>query len=205
MFSFIKLEDTSINTYFRVYSRLVIYIIRVYLIRENYSTTIEDTKRDYYNCTKDIFLSPKIKDILRELLALDLDIIEYIKEGSFYNIITDLFITLLEEKINISFKTNNTLNNIVISYFFSSLLDYNSKEIRDINFISKTSSIFIYNSRITLLIYFYLREDEINRRGLDINTRIENKIEEVLTNKSRNYFEELTQIRAYTSKLNREF
>lgn len=210
MSDFIPLEsfDTK-KQYFKVYTRLVTYIIRVYLIKTFYSNTLEETKQEYFNTVKDISLTKQTRSIIKDLLKYDFKNISYNynpKDVEDFNLkIVTLFNSLLDDTIYISFNTNNTLNNIVISYYFNSILDSNTKELKNINYISRLSSIFIYNTRLIFLGYYYLYEKSTKLDPKTLNNLIENNIKISLSNSSKNYFEELTQIRAYSIALNRNF
>ena len=67
----------------------------------------------------------------------------------------------------------------------------------DIPIVSKIASIFIYNARLLFLAYYHNTEDEQTLGEREISGMYESEVRKYLSNDSKNYFEELIQIRAY--------
>ena len=67
----------------------------------------------------------------------------------------------------------------------------------DIPIVSKIASIFIYNARLLFLAYYHNTEDEQTLGEREMSRMYESEVRKYLSNDSKNYFEELTQIRAY--------
>ena len=219
---FLALDNLSTKReYFSLYTRLITYTIRVYYIKDKYKNSLEPREQEIFKVVKDIRTSREISRAIDNILELDrietnTISLESNKESSLA--ITKLFDLLLKDLNYLSTNRNTTLDNIVITFFFINTLNKETLEFYSVNKISKLTSMFIYNSRLFFIAYYFTREepreesieeieDEDEDEQLESNRRIDTiiakDIKKLLTNNSNNYFEELTQLRSYTRALDR--
>ena len=203
---FIPLENKyTKETYYSVFSRLVVFILKVFYILSKFKDTTNSLELEYLNTINTLRLERSTKQILNSIEKTDFNLLD-IEESrvDFNSKLINLFTELLKDINYLSFKEDTTLKNIVIAYFYISCLDKNTKEIKPIDYISKITSIIIYNSRLITLGYFYNKEikEEIDLK--DISKEIKGFITTYLSNNSNNYFEFLSTIRPYILSLNKE-
>lgn len=204
---FIPLESKNTKKqYFKLFANLIIYLVRLVYIKTALKDRTTPLDIKYKETLKGI-------EIDSELEATISNVLNTYKVGDieedkleFYINLSNTFIRLLVARNPLAFRTNTTLNNIVISYFYIKCLSIRSKDIIPLNNISKLTSIIIYNTRLVTIGYFYLKElDE--ELEVDERTR-ENEIEEFLksylSKDSKNYFEFFNTLRPYLLALNRE-
>jgi len=206
---FIELEDVTKKSYYKVFSNLAIFIIRLYLIRNN---IIETT----------FFLEPFIKEELifsEELNTIINDIIELLKDRSIIetsndkreelegveldNRLINLFIELL--KIPILFSTTKeytTFQNPTIVFYIIASINPTTLGFRDEGFISKLGSKILYNARL----YFigFINQALETTPNLDLEGFYKENSIRLIKNTSSNYFEEILNIRAYSLKINKD-
>ena len=203
---FIPLESKyTKETYYSVFSKLVVFILKVFYILSKFKNTTNSLELEYLNTINTLRLERSIKRILNSIVYTNLDLLD-VEENriEFNSKLINLFIELLKDINYFSFKEDTTLKNIVIAYFYINYLDKHTKEIKPIDYIGKITSIIIYNSRLITLGYFYTKElkEEIDRK--EISKEIKEFITKYLSNNSKNYFEFISTIRPYILSLNKE-
>jgi superfamily II DNA/RNA helicase len=208
MKDFIQLSTPE--PHFKKHCRLVTFIVRVHLIRENYKQEASDElKSKYFDTTEHIHLSEETTGSIKELTDLGVKPIQDDTDQqygpAFRNIISRIFHSLLKDPIHLKVKENATFKNPVIHFYFSSILNPQTKEILDGPMVSKIASIFIYNTRLLFLAHYYNLEDNQALEEGELNRLYEEEVRRYLSNNSKNYFEELTQIRAYSLKLSKQY
>jgi len=204
MKDFIQL--TRPEPHFKRYCRLATFIIRVHLIQENYKEASSDTiKSKYFETIEHIHLSEETQTLIKRLMDLGIrpirDDIDQKYTPALRSIVARLFHSLLKDRIHLKVKENTTFRNPVVLFYFCSILHPQTKEVLDSSMVSKIASIFIYNSRLMFLAYYYAVEDKHVLNEHDMNRMYEKEVRKYLSNDSKNYFEELTQIRAFSLKL----
>ena len=204
MKDFIQL--TRAESHFKRYCRLATFIIRVYLIQENYKEASSDTiKSKYFETIEQIHVSEETRTLINRLIDLGIKPIRDDTDQEYTptlrSIVARLFHSLLKDRIHLKVKENTTFRNSVVFFYFCSILHPQTKEVLDSSMVSKIASIFIYNSRLMFLAYYYAVEDKHVLNEHDMNRMYEKEVRKYLSNDSKNYFEELTQIRAFSLKL----
>ena len=188
----LKTEDSSkpykqmkdfiqLNTpepHFKRWGRLATFIIRVHLIRENYRPEASDVvKSKYFDTTEHIHLSEETTSSIKQLMDLG---VKPTQGGTdqqytpaFRSIVSRLFHSVLKDPIHLTVKENATFKNPVIYFYFSSILDKQTKEVLDSPMVSKIASILIYNARLLFLAYFHGIEDDqaLRRTGEEPDVR----------------------------------
>ncbi|KAF2480955.1 hypothetical protein BDY17DRAFT_310738 [Neohortaea acidophila] len=204
---FIPLENKSTTkTYFTYYAKLLSFIIKVRYIKGKYKNTI-GKERTYFDLVKNFTINLEAKEALKNIIPFNLDLIdledkELTKEKEeFYTYIIEFYISLLKDNTTLTLDNNTSLNNIVLSYFFITNLDINTKEIKNIDLIGKLTSYILYNSKLLTIGYFYFKElNNIKYTYNDFNDFLST----YLTNSSNNYFEFISILRPYLLALNKE-
>lgn len=195
--------------HFKWYCRLATFIIRVCLIREHYRREASDPiKSKYFDITEHIHLSEETKDLIKQLTELGFKPIEDDTDQryapAFRHIISRFFHSLLRDPIHLKVKENATFKNAVIYFYFSSILHRQTKEIYEVSLVSKIASMFIYDARLLFLAYYHDMEDREVLGERAMNEMYEREVRKYLSNDSKNYFEELTQIQAYSIMLGKQ-
>ena len=167
---FIPLESKyTKETYYSVFSKLVVFILKVFYILSKFKNTTNSLELEYLSTINTLRLERSIKRILNSIVNTNLDLLD-VEENriEFNSKLINLFIELLKDINYFSFKEDTTLKNIVIAYFYINCLDKHTKEIKPIDYIGKITSIIIYNSRLITLGYFYTKElkEEIDRKEI---------------------------------------
>ena len=185
------------------YCRLATFIVRVYLIRRDYAGEASDTiKSRYFDNVKRIRLSEETTALIKQLMNLGIKPMQGDTDQQYTRalrgIVFRIFHSLLKDPIHLKVKENPTFNNPVIYFYFCSILKTQTKEIAEVSMVSKIASIFIYNARLLFLAYYYDIEDRQPLGETETSRMYEKEIAKYLCNDSKNYFEELTQIRAYS-------
>lgn len=203
MKDFVRLDAPA--SHFRRYCRLVVFLVRVHLIRGRYGHEASDeSKSRYFDTTAHIALSAATTASIQRLLGLGVrplaTDVDRQHGHAFAGAVTDLFHALLQDAIPLRVRENPTFQNPVINFYFSSILDPRTHDVVDSALASKLASVFIYNTRLLFVAYHYHREDGRE----DGRPRYEKEVRKYLTNNSQNYFEELTQIRAYGLALSKQ-
>lgn len=204
MKDFIQL--TRPEPHFKRYCRLATFIIRVHLIKENYKEAASDTiKSKYFETTEQINLSEETRTLIKRLMDLGVKPIRDDTDQEYTpalrSIVARLFHSLLKDRIHLKVKENATFRNPVIFFYFCSILHPQTKEVLESPLVSKIASIFIYDTRLMFLAYYYAVEDKHVLEEHEMNRMYEKEVRKYLSNDSKNYFEELTQIRAFSLKL----
>ena len=200
---FIELESNTKKTYFKVFSNLLVFIIRLYLIDNNLYTS---NNKDLVNNEVDFStsLNLNIKDLLD--LIDTYNNLEDNKEDILYKIevkIVYIYIDLLKIPITFTTLKEFTLfrNPTIIFFILNSLnpITLIFKEERD---ISKLASIIIYNTRLYTIGFLSLVEDLNQETNLEkLYYSISNNY---LKSNSKNYLGEIINIRSYTLKISKE-
>ena len=205
---FIPLDNKfTKQTYFRVFSNLITFTLRVLYIKSSFKDSTEDRELEYYNLVKDIELDDMLYNNIVKLLSIPLDSLTTEENKlDFYSILDKIFITFIEAKNPFAIRSNSTLNNIVIGYFYIKCLSTSTKEIIPLGNIGKITSIIVYNTRLVFLGHFYLKELEEEDIGNPKEREVEllNFLDNNLSNTSKNYFEFISTLRPYILALNRE-
>ena len=205
MADFRALESTSTREYFKLFPRLFSFLTRGYYIQAKFEHSQDQTKEaQLFRSIKDLKISNTTRSKIRHIVNLDVYQCQTNEtKRELYFKLAEIFQHLLKEKNRFTFKKNTTMNNCVIAFYFINTLNPHTEEFNNMGTIANLSSKLIYNSRIWFLAYFSMMEEKgiIPSRELDV--KMLTSIQEDLSNNSRNYFEELTQLRAYTLSLNR--
>jgi superfamily II DNA or RNA helicase len=190
---FIDLEDSTKPRYYKVFLDLFIYILNLYLIKSNptkYSKELETIK--------DLEIPKSLEPYLDNFNKLDID---FLKDKEFKDLAKDKFIlffyNLLEVPIPFTTtKTLNSLNNLVISFLITRSIDTKEYYFKDIRQILNVTNILIYNSRLYYI--SYLNYKERTSPNINLSKLTTKDLPRLLSNKSNNYFKELTSIRAFS-------
>ena len=192
------------------YCRLATFIIRVYLIRRDCGQEASDTiKSKYFDTIENIRWSEETTVLIKQLMDLGVKSIQDDTDQQYTpalrSIVFRIFHSLLKDPIPLKVKENATFKTPVIYFYFCSILHSQTKEIVDSPMVSKIASIFIYDTRLLFLAYYYDIEDTQVLGEEEMNRKYEKEIRKYLSNDSKNYFEELTQIRAYSLGLAKQY
>jgi superfamily II DNA/RNA helicase len=203
---FIALSNKSTRvTYFKIFSNLLIFTIKVSYIKHYYKRSIIPIEKEYYNIVKDLEIPRAINSLINKILKTNLESLELEEDIKDFNyILSTFFIELLKDTYNFSITSNSTLNNITIAFFYINNLNKSSSEIKNVLDISKLASIFIYNSRLITISYFYYLEIKEDLESLNLEKDIESFIDTYLNNNSRNYFEFISTLSPYLLALSKE-
>lgn len=190
---FIDLEDITKPRYYKVFLDLFIYILNIYIIKSNPTKYPIELKT-----IKDLEIPSNLEISLSNFNKLDID---FLKDKEFKDLIIDHFIVffynLLEVPIPFTTtKTLNSLNNLVISFLITKSIDTKEYYFKDIRQILNITNILIYNSRLYYI--SYLNYKERTTSNINLSKLITKDLPRLLSNKSNNYFKELTSIRAFS-------
>ena len=199
---FIELESNTKKTYFKVFSNLLVFIIRLYLINNNIKDSIN---KDFIS--KDIDFSSSlnlnIKNLLDKLEVNNLEEEETLKDIEI--IIIYIFIDLL--KIPIKFTTLKEFSlfkNPTIVFFILSTLDIKTLVFKEVRYISKLASIIIYNTRLYTIGFLSTIEEGDKEKKYNLENIYYNLSNTYLKSSSKNYLGEVINIRNYTLKISKE-
>lgn len=209
---FIALVDKSTKTtYYGYFGRLLTFVFKVYFIR---SKEVDAGRElEYYNTIKDLEIIPRVKELVIEItnyeeeeIDLEGDIIDT-TDNRLFELTIDLFSMLLETTYRSTLEEDLSLKNIVVAFFYINAIDPKTLELNEIDRISKTTSITIYNSRIVAIGKFLLLERGPPRSGTSIASKLDfiDYIPKYLGANSNNYFESITNIRPYLLALNKRY
>lgn len=204
---FIPLESKNTKKqYFKVFANLVTYLVRLVYIKTALKESTRPLDLKYKETIKDIEIDNDLEAYISNVLSTYRSTTLEEEKLEYYTNLSNTFISLLTRPNFLAFRTNTTLSNIVISYFYIKCLSLKSKDILPLNNISKLTSIILYNTRLITIGYFYLREldeeVEINERTRE--EEIEGFLTTYLSKSSKNYFEFFNTLRPYLLALNRE-
>ena len=203
---FIPLENKSTrSTYFTIFSRLIIFILKVYYIAVKLKDSTNKEEIEYYRIAKEIRFPDTLIRELKSIIYTKLDRLNIDENRIKFNYrLSRVFTELLKIPNTLSFTRDNTLNNIVIIFFYISSLDIVTGEIKPILEIGKLTSILIYNSRLVTIGYYYYREIREDIKDSKLESEIEEFIGKYLTLSSKNYFEFILTLRPYILSLTKE-
>lgn len=206
---FIPLESIyTRRTYFKVFSQLLLYIIKVVFISRIYKNSRIEEEIKFYNLIKDIAISKEVKDITKRIINFNYSTINLDENKlELFYIFSSLFINLLKINDYLAVIKDSTLNNPTTIFYYINCLNTKTKEITNLLTIGKLTSIIVYNSRLITIGYYYYRSI-IEEEGEDFNLiddiTIEEFITTYLTNRSKNYFEFILTLAPYILALNKE-
>ena len=200
---FIELESNTKKTYFKVFSNLLVFIIRLYLIDNNLRPS---SNKDYIS--KDIDLSIDLNTNVKALLEKNETYILRNDNETLKDIET-LIIYIFNElvKIPIKFTTLKEFNlfrNPTISFFILNTLEPTSFVFKDTRAISKLASILIYNTRLYIIGYLSTIEEKGEENTYNLEEEYNTLSSNYLKSTSKNYLGEIINIRNYTLKISKE-
>ena len=206
---FIELESNTKKEYFKVFNNLILFIFRVYLIK---NSLIESNTKEYILKEIDFpininNLSTKIIELLYLLVDKEYTSIEEEKQDllykEIYNLIIDLFIELLEIPIKFSTLKEYTLfKNPIIVFFILNTINPIDYTYRREDYIANLASKIIYNSRLFFI--SKLNKLEEGDTTIDLDTYYKEYSYKYLKSNSRNYFAEIIAIRRYCLKISKD-
>lgn len=203
---FIPLESRATkNTYFTIFSNLIIFLLKVFYIRNKFRDSLNKEEKEYYLLTKEIYLSRDLLKALKKIINTDLSTLEIDENRISFNYnLSRIFIELLRVPSYLSFTKDNNLTNIVIIFFYINSLDRNTTEIKPILDIGKLTSIIIYDSRLATIGYYYYKEISEDLESSKLEEEIEGFLKRYLASSSKNYFEFISTLRPYILALSKE-
>lgn len=203
---FIPLESRATkNTYFTIFSNLIIFLIKVFYIRTKFKDSLNREEKEYYLLTKEIDLPRDLIKALKKIIYIDLSTLEIDENRISFNYnLSRIFIELLRVPNYLSFTKDTNLSNIVIIFFYINSLNKNTTEIKPILDIGKLASIIIYNSRLATIGYYYYKEISEDLESSKLEEEIEGFLKRYLTSSSKNYFEFISTLRPYILALSKE-
>jgi superfamily II DNA helicase RecQ len=201
---FIELESNTKKTYFKVFSNLLVFIIRLYLIDNHLRESIN---KDYISNNIDFGsnLNINIKALLNKLEVYNLEDKEEDSLKDIETFIIYIFIDLL--KIPIKFTTLKEFNlfrNPTIVFFILATLDTRTLVFKEVRDISRLASIIIYNTRLYTIGFLSTIEDRDKNKRYNLEDIYYNLSNNYLKSNSKNYLGEIINIRNYTLKISKE-
>lgn len=199
---FIALDSSSTKqTYYYIFSNLIIFIIKVLFIRgSTFKPETDYLKEEIFNTIKDITIPDKIKLLIGRLCSFDFDNYKE-NEAKFALILSTISRVLLEDKLSLGRSNNSISNNLVIFYFNCLNLNKSTLELDEVLGIGQKTSYILYNTRLLVLGYYYFID---NSDPIDITLEqyeFDDYINFFLKEDSKNYFEYLNTFRPYLRKL----
>ena len=201
---FIELESTSKRYYFKVFSNLLVFITRLYLIK--YKEKPSNNKDFIKN---DIDFSTDLTTALNNLL-LYLKVYSNNKsDKEALNELETIIILIIKELLVLpikltTLKTFTLFRNPTIIFFILNTLDNRKRVFKEIGEISKLASIFIYNTRLYILGYLSKIEERKEEGTYNLEEEYYYYSNNYLRSNSKNYFGEIINIRNYTIKIAKE-
>jgi superfamily II DNA helicase RecQ len=196
---FIELETKTKKEYYKVFNNLIVFILRLYLIKnkEIYSANKEYIIKEIKTL---VLLDKYIKELL--LILREEDIIEeLITKVEEYIIL--IFFELLKIPIKLTtLKEYSLFKNPTIIFFILNCLDKNTYRYKEESTISNLASKVIYNSKLFFIGYLNLLETQ--NPNINLEEEYNKCNNTLLKSNSLNYLGEIINIRNYTLKISKE-
>ena len=192
-------SKSSKSKYYSTLANLIIYIFRLYLLDKEGKLDLENLDRQ--PILEDNLLE-RLNTILKNLEAYssnkDLIELESIAAKLKFSLIEVITILLMQETSQKTLDYKGIFNSPTITFLILKSIDPNTLYFKKVVEVEKLCSFLIYTFRLWFLAFLEAIED--------IPTTLEdifyNNYNILLTNRSNNCFEALTQIRAYTRRIN---
>ena len=191
-------SKSSKSKYYSTLANLIIYIFRLYLLYKEGKLDLENL--DKQPILPDVLLE-RLNTILENLEAYssikDLIELESIASKLKFSLIEVIAILLAQETSQKTLDSKGIFNSPTITFLILKSIDPNTLYFKKVVEVEKLCSFLIYSFRLWFLAFLEAIED--------IPTTLEdifyNNYKLLLNNRSNNCFEALTQIRAYTRRI----
>ena len=206
---FIELETKTKKEYYKVFNNLIVFILRLYLIKNN---KINSINKEYIIKEIETFLTldKYIKELLLILKEEDIKEEDIKKEDIKEKLVTKIeeyiiliFLELLKLPIKLTtLKEYSLFKNPIIIFFILNCLDNNTYRYKEESNISNLASKVIYNSKLFFIGYLNLLETK--NPNINLEEEYNKYSSTLLKSNSLNYLGEIINIRNYTLKISKE-